>query len=228
MNIMNRFMSMGLLGIALTLSGNMGHTYAYNLFTTSTGEGIFAVNPFVYAPTLSPFSLGTDPLIAYGITPSLDIFVDLANLSISPAFAYNFSYGMIRYDFGGNNIIVLQASQTFVSPQYHFFYENEMFAAEANIYATFNYSSFSTPLVGAYLAPVLKLVKDTFSFYVEIDPSYAVSTNSTFALNIVPGVWIGLGGAGQLSIACLLNNVTGTITPGVGVWYWLTFDTKGK
>ena len=133
-------------------------------------------------------------------------------------------------DFGGNNIIALQAGYSggagLISPQYHFFYENDMLAFEANAYASFLTSSLGTPTLGAYIAPVYKVVKDFFNVYVEVDPAYTV--NGLFALSVNPGVWFNFGSAGQISVACTLANVTGTVSPGVAMWYWITFDTKKK
>jgi hypothetical protein len=211
----------------LSLGKGIGFSYAYNPWTTMTGDGVIAVNPFLYAPTLSPFTLGADVVMAYGFTSNIDLFVDFAGLTILSNFSYNYSWGMIRYDLGGNNIIALQASQLAVTPQYHFFFENDIFAAEANAYVSFPYISFGTPTIGAYLAPVYKLIKDTFYLYLEVDPSYAVG--SSFALNIAPGFWFGLGSAGQISLSCSLGNVlSGSISPSIGLWYWITFSTKGK
>jgi hypothetical protein len=219
--------------IALTFTGSLlmsqkAHAYAYNPWTGMTGAGIIGITPFVYAPTLSPFSLGADLVVNYGILNNLDVFVDLAEVTILPSFGYVFSWGMARFDLGGNNIIALQASQYFISPQYHFFWENDSLALEANVYASFLYSSFGTPVIGAYLAPVWKIAKDTFYAYVEVDPYYTVG--GSFALNIVPGLWLGLGNAGQLSLGVTLPNLTGgvAISPAIDLWYYISFDTKPK
>jgi hypothetical protein len=219
--------------IALTFAGSMlmtqkAHSYAYNPWTGMTGEGILGVTPFVYAPTLNPFSLGADLYVNYGIFNNLDVFVDLAEVTIVPKFGYVFSSGMIRYDLGGNNILALQASQTFIAPQYHFFWENDMLALEANVYASFLYSSFGTPTIGAYLAPVWKIVKDFVYLYLEVDPAYTIK--GSFALNLVPGLWFGFGNAGQVSIGVTLPNLTGGVglAPAINLWYYISFDLKPK
>lgn len=226
MKILSRIFVFAFVFAGVFFQGQKGFSYAYNPWTTMTGEGVIAVNPFVFAPTLSPFSLGADLVMSYGILGNLDVFVDFADLSIVPEFGYNFSWGMVRFDLGGNNIIALQASQYAITPQYHFFWENDVIAAEANVYASFTYTDFGAPVIGAYLAPVWKAVKDTLHFYVEVDPSYAVG--GSFALNIVPGIWLGLGSAGQFSLGVNLGDVLTGVSPSVGLWYWLTFDTKPK
>jgi hypothetical protein len=204
------------------------HAYAYNPWTGMTGQGILGINPFVYAPTLDPFSLGADLVMNYGILNNLDVFVDFAGVSILPGFAYNYSWAMVRFDLGGNNILALQASQYAIAPQYHFFWENDMLALEANVYVNFLYASFGTPTIGAYLAPVLKIAKDVFSVYLEVDPSYVVGGG--FGLTLVPGIWFGFGSAGQISLGVTLPNLTGGVglTPGINLWYFVSFDTKGK
>lgn len=226
MKVLKRIFVVVFVFVGILFQVQKGFSYAYNPWTTMTGEGIIAVNPFVFAPTLSPFSLGADLVMGYGILGNLDVFVNFADVSILPEFTYNFSWGMVRFDLGGNNIIALQASQYSIAPQYHFFWENDIFAAEANVYASFAYADFSTPVIGAYLAPVLKIVKDTLGLYVEVDPCFTVG--SGFALNFVPGIWLGLGGAGQLSLAVNLGDVLTEVSPSIGLWYWLTFDTKPK
>lgn len=219
--------------IALSMAGALflgqkAFSYAYNPWTGMTGQGILGFTPFVYAPTLSPFSLGADLFVNYGILGNLDVFVDLAEVAILPNFSYLFSSAMVRYDIGGNNIVALQASQISIAPQYHFFWENDVIALEANAYVSFPYASFGTPTIGAYLAPVWKMIKDAVYLYVEVDPSYTIQ--GSFNLNVVPGLWFGFGSAGQVSLAVTLPNLTGGvgISPSVNLWYYIAFDLNSK
>ena len=226
MKNVSRFLVFAFVFAGALLQGQKVFSYAYNPWTTMTGQGIIAVNPFVFAPSLSPFSLGADLVMGYGILGHLDVFVNFADLSILPEFSYNFSWGMVRFDLGGNNIIALQASQVAITPQYHFFWENDVIAAEANVYAAFSYADFGSPVIGAYLAPVWKIVKDTLGLYVEADPAYTVGGG--FTLNIVPGIWLGLGSAGHFSFSVNLGHVLTGISPSAGLWYWIPFDTNPK
>jgi hypothetical protein len=211
------------LGALLALSV-MGFSYAYNPINGMTGDGVLAINPFVWAPSFNPAALGSDLDVEYGFSANVDLFVDFADVNYLPSTAYNFSWAMLRYDFGGNNIIALQSSQYFISPQYHFFWENDSWALEANVLADIFYTNLKTPVFGAYLAPVYKIVKDKFSVFLEFDPFYTVG--SGFSLAVLPGIWVGFGDAGQLSIAAELNNVTGTLSPGAALWYSVTFNLK--
>jgi hypothetical protein len=205
----------------------MGFSYAYNPATGMTGDGVLAINPFVWAPSFKPAALGSDMDVEYGFSANVDLFVDLADVNYLPSpAAYNFSWAMLRYDFGANNIIALQASQTFISPQYHFFWENDSWALEANFLADIIYTNLNSPVFGAYLAPVYKIVKDKFSVFLEFDPFYTVGTG--FTLAILPGIWVNFGDAGQLSLAAELNNITGTLTPGAALWYSVTFNLKSS
>lgn len=207
-------------------SSTMVHSYAYNPFTTMTGQGVFAVNPFVYTAGLNPFSLNSDLLVSFGILPNLDVFVNLGTLTYTPDFTPGSLWSMVRFDLGANNIVALKYSETALSPQYHFFWENEIIALEANLVADFSYDSMDKPVLTAYLAPVLKIVKDTLSVYCEVDPKYDFSADASY-LNIVPGVWLGLGSYGQFSVACTIADVTSTnVAVDVGAWYWVSFDTK--
>ena len=227
-------------------------SYAYNPWTGSTGAMKLAVNPFFYSPTFSPFVPTFDLAAAYGVTANFDVIANFATLSFpATGFAYGGSWVMPRFDIGGNNIFALQikytpagAAFTFdIVPQYHFFWENDYFAAEANVYMDVPIASAApnVPYVkfGAYLAPVVKVIKDLFYIYCEIDPAVtsgiSSAVQSKFELVIVPGVTILLGGAThQLSIAVPLGNVmtvtyntVGAVTPGLSIWYWTAFDFGG-
>lgn len=218
MKSLKRTLAAVLAAAAIALTATSGFSYAYNPWTTMTGEKTLGITPFVYTTALDPLGLGADLVLNYGITANIDVFVDVAGVSILPGFSYNYSWIMARYDFGGNNIAAIQASLTAVSAQYHYFWENEMIALEANALVEFTYSSLATPAFKAYLAPVYKITKD-FAFYVEVDPAYTVG--GSFALGIVPGIYLGLGAAGMISVAVPLGDVLSGITPNVGLWYYL-------
>ncbi len=210
---------------ALCCGINGGYSYAYNPSTEILDTGTFGITPYIFAPSFNPLNMGSDIELEYGIFSNADITVDAADLTFAPAFSYNFSWVMLRYDFGFNNIAALEASQYLVSPQYHFFWENNKWAFELNILAEFTYTNFSAPVFGAYAAPVYKITKDIF-VYLELDPFYTVGQG--FSLAVLPGVWFWLGDFGQISLAVTLSDVTGTFTPGAALWYTLTFNLSGK
>ncbi len=219
MRALARTLALGILVSGMIAASVAGHSYAYNPWTTMMGAKTLGINPFVYASSFDPFTMGADLVVSYGFTDNIDLFVDLAGVNLTPEFGYNTSWIMPRIDLGGNNIIAIQAGLTAVSPQYHFFWENDLFAAEANLYVSFAYDSFGTPLIGAYLAPVVKIVKDVLALYCEVNPSYQVE--GSFALNIVPGIFLNMGDAGQLSVGVPLGDVLTGLAPGVGLWYFL-------
>lgn len=227
MKVFNRVYSIIVLAFSAIFFSQILHAYAYDPWTSSTGEKVLAINPFFYTTSLNPFGLNADLIASYGITANLDVFVNFADLGLAPSFTYNFSWAMIRYDLGGNNILALQASQYLISPQYHFFWENDLFAAEVNVYANFTYTNFGSPTIGAYLAPIVKVIKDVLYFYAEVDPYYQIG--GSFGLNIVPGVWLGLGNYGQISLGFSINSVTsGSLSYGINTWYFIPFDFKAK
>lgn len=222
-----RFIQVLSLVIAALSSRGILHSYAYNPSTAIWPEGVLAVTPYLYSPSLDPYTLGMDLEGAYGISKQADLTVDFVDLTLAPQFCYNFSWVMFRYDFGENNIGALEVSQYFISPQYHFFQENDLFAFEANILAQFGYTNFNEgAMYGAYIAPVYKLIENTLYVYLEFDPFYTVG--SGFTLAVLPGIWVGLGDAGQFSLAATLSDITGTVTPGVALWYTLDFDLVNK
>jgi hypothetical protein len=208
--------------LLLGMAGAVGFSYSYDCWTGMTGDGVIAINPFVYLPAFDPVTLGTDLVAAYGFSPSVDLFVNFASLGFLPEFTYGGSWAMLRLDLGGSNILALQAGTAFVSPQYHLFLENEIFAFEANVYAKFMYEDITHPTFGAYLAPVLKL--SSFAFYCEVDPAYAL--DGVFSLFIMPGAYVNMGQAGQLSVGVGLGDVLTALTPGVYVSYLFLMPTK--
>lgn len=87
-----------------------GFSYAYNPDTAMTGDGILSINPFIWATSFNPVAAGGDLVAEYGFSANVDMTIDFADVTFTPA-AYNFSWAMIRYDFGLNNIAALQAGQ---------------------------------------------------------------------------------------------------------------------
>jgi hypothetical protein len=236
-HIFNRkiFMKSSLLLLA-TLAFHPGsiHGYAFNPWTTMTGEKKLAVNPFLYTSfPKGSFGLASDFVFTYGFSDKFDIFLNAASLIYAPGFAYAGSWIMPRVDLGKNNIIAVKVgydgASAYAGPEYHFFKENEKFAFEANAYGKFVFSDPFSYTVGAFLAPVLKLAGGKFNIYCEVDPAYSgISGAGAFSLGIVPGICLNLKeGTHQISIAYtgLAFAKGGSIgTAGIGLWYWHPFQ----
>lgn len=234
---------------AVTLSlGPRLHAYAYSPWTTMTGEKTIAVNPFFYSTAFNPFTPTFDLVAWYGFAPNIDIAVNFATVGISGAgVSYGGSWIMPRIDLGGNNILAMQAGISsvsptaafFLTPQYHFFWENDNFAFEANAYLKIPLP-YTTLTVGAYIAPVLKIVNKFFYLFCEVDPAFSPENGAlpmSFGLGIVPGVTFLLADAThQICIGVPLGNVvsvsgstvTAGVTPGISVWYYTTFSLAPK
>jgi hypothetical protein len=204
--------------------------YSYTAWGTMTGAKTLALNPFFYGPLEGDFALNADLAILYGFTPTFDIIANLASLTVTPDFGYAGSYIMPRIDLGKNNIIGVQLGMDSsfapynVVPQYHFFIENGKAAFELNVSANIPFSAPDSTILGAVVAPVYKFVPGKFHAFVEIDPSYTLG--GSFALNVVPGIWLGLAeGKHQFCLSAPLTGVTSSDGMGVtfGAWYWTTF-----
>jgi len=198
-----------------------------------TGDGVVAFSPFVYAPTLSPLSLYSDMVVSYEITANIDLFVNFATIGFAPAFGYSGSWIIPRIDLGANNIIAVQiganptnfGSTFYVAPQYHFFWENDSFAIEANLIAKFVAASIANPSFTFYAAPSLKFAGGIVDVYCEVVPAYTVG--GAFSFTVVPGLYFNMEAGGQLSLGVGLGDLTtGTINPGVFLSYIYTIATK--
>jgi hypothetical protein len=201
---MNSIKKTVLVLILAVVGAAAGFGYSFDCWTGMTGDGVIAINPFIYAPAFNPFTLSADIVGAYGFSANVDLFVNVATIGFLPSLTYGGSWAMLRVDLGGSNILALQAGTASVSPQYHLFLESDVFAFEANVYVRFTYLDLAHPAFGAYLAPVLKL--SPFAFYCEVDPAYTL--NGAFTLGV------GLG------------DVLTAITPGVYVSYLFLIPTK--
>ncbi len=222
--------------LALLLSLTMihgAHAYSYTAWGAMTGAKTLAINPFFYGPIKGGFGLNTDLVISYGFTSNFDVIADLASLSLYSTSRYMGSYIMPRFDLGKNNILALQLNVVntdplsySVSPQYHFFYENDTLAFELNLGATVPFSTPDTSTLSGVVVPVYKIVKGAFHLFFEIDPSYTLGNSGTFNLNLVPGVCILLaGGKHQICLGVPLSGVTSSsMGVGFGTWYWTTFS----
>jgi len=211
--------------ISLFLVTVIGFSYAYNPWTGMTGDGTLAVNPFVYTTGLSPLGLNSTLVANYGITSSIDVFAG-ADFTVVRNFSFNYGFIMPRMDLGGNNIVALQIANTYVSPQYHYFFENDMMALEANAYVNIYYGALGNPDIGGYITGVYKLINNLVYVYLELDPKYTIGTG--FSLNVIPGLCLNMGNAGQVCLGISLGGIYNGITPNINAWYWIPFNLKSK
>jgi len=217
--------------------------YTYSAYTAMTGAKTFAFNPFLYREDFSDRATsGADLIIAYGILDNLDIYADLAGFydlhGIPDTNPYYTSWIMPRFDFGKSNIAALQLGITrdaggkvhfYVGPQYHFFWENDAFALEANaMFYTRNNPITANLWAGATVGPVWKAIPGILFPYIEVNPGYDFgddSTDGVFDVTIAPGICFGIPNTThQLSISFPVSGlVAGESKAGIAAWYWFSF-----
>lgn len=237
----------GTIMTGLLLAGSAS-SYTYSAYTTMTGAKTFALNPFLYMEDFSDRTTsGADLVIACGILDNLDVYANLAGFygldAIPDADPYYSSWIMPRFDFGGNNIAALQMgitrdadgkAQFYIGPQYHFYWENDLFALEANaMFYTKNNPTTANPWAGATVGPVWKAIPDILFPYVEINPGYDFgddSTDGTFDLAVAPGICIAIPHTPhQFSISFPISGmVAGEATAGIAAWFWFGFGGTGE
>jgi hypothetical protein len=221
------------LPLALCVAGKV-FPYSFNAYNGITGKEVLSFSPALCCPLSPEFGAALDLITSYGFTSEFDIFADLANFNLAPEAGYAFSWIMPRFEFLPGHIVGLQLQLNNsdllsfnIIPQYHFFYESDAFALELNAAVNIpinNPASFIT--VGGIAAPVWKAVKDILYPFIEIDPSYAFGENGAFALNVVPGIWVGIPGTPhQFCLAFTLSDVTsGNPGYGVNLWYSVSLN----
>jgi hypothetical protein len=217
--------------------------FTYSAYTTMTGAKTFAINPFLYLDDFSDRGTsGADLVIAYGILDNFDIYADLAGFyglnGIPDVNPYYTSWVMPRFDFGNNNIAALQLGitldadskvQFFIGPQYHFYWENDVFALEANaMFYTPNNPNSANMWAGATIGPVWKAIPDILFPFIEVNPSYDFgddATDGAFDITVAPGICLALPNTtNQLSISFPVSGlVAGEASAGIAAWYWISF-----
>lgn len=215
----------------LSCTGITVFGYSYNAWNGLTPERTLFVNPFLSTSSVlvtnAPVTLSADLVGAYGTTKNADIFVSLAMIGVTPTLQF-FNWVMPRFAITPNHIIAIQVGSTFAAPQYHFFWENDAFALEANIIARMPFSDVRTSTVSAIIAPVWKAVKDTFAVYVEIDPAMTFSPtapNVRLTGTIIPGVWFGIPGTTfQTSLGASFNGLGTGTQWGLGIVAWFAYS----
>ncbi|MBL8992558.1 MAG: hypothetical protein JNM63_04410 [Spirochaetia bacterium] len=244
------------MAFGLFLSQGKVHGYAFNPWTTITGDKTFAINPFFYTTVGSNSVVySMDMLFQTGLSSNVDVFFNVATLGLTASTSngaagtpsYAGTWIMPRIDIGSGIVLGLNlgyagtsGSYAYVQPEFHGFWETDIFAFEATVKYQFGAlpNLIGTPaslqMTGsAFLAPVLKIAKDIFHIYLEIDPTIVIPTakgsSTSFSLLFEPGLWFKLGGSHQISIAWTglgLTSGTFAATPSFGMWYYTTWGLK--
>jgi hypothetical protein len=219
--------------VGLLLSARSAHSYSINAWGPMTGARTLALNPIFYG-AFDPFDFTTDIVVSYGVSDNIDVFVDVATLTITPDFSYTGSWVMGRYDFGGSNIIAAQlgfysydgSTDPYLTPQYHFFREGDRFAWEINAGIEIPLTDAKNSSLFGIFAPVFKVIPDTLSVFVEVDPSYQFGDFEDFILSIVPGLCIGFAeNKHQISVGLTIEDLTESeVGFSYAAWYWTSFS----
>jgi hypothetical protein len=240
-SIRNNILSVLLTVVAVALPAK-GWSFGYNPWTTMTGEKTLAINPFVYNNTsLVPFTLSADLVAWYGISPKVDVAVNLSTLNILTPFSWGGFWVMPRVELAPNNILGITLGYTgsafAIKPEYHLiiYPEKGIFKFEGNLRVpiTVGAASGATLDIQAVLVPILEFAKNKFAFFVEVNPYVKIVgvPRVDFSLPINPGVWFGFAEAKhQIALALtgigLSGGVFGAPALGLGVSYYTTVAFK--
>lgn len=206
--------------LSVALFSSSAFSYAYSPFSLTTGKSTFAVNPFVFANASN--SGGAELFLAYGATDNIDLWFSYNTLN-------EYSV-MARYSLGSPGIVAIKANHLYISPQYHFIWENERIALQANIAAQLDYATIDEPGVYGIFAPVVKFFGGAVDVFCEVNPGYytqdesfanLASRDEGFDLDVVPGIGFAVGDV-LFSVACPIYDVTNNPAPTFGAWAFFT------
>ena len=212
---------------SLLIACSLAHGYSYSALAYLTPEKSLAMNPFFYAD-LQGF-VGSSLFAGYGMTEKSDIWMTMSLFNDGS----NFFSAMSRYGLNGSNILAVAASPVWVSPQYHFIWENGRVALQSNVAVQISYDYMDKPAFFAVLSPVLKLFKG-IDVFVEANPGYYMQEGDFanlwyrpegFGLDLVGGAGFSVGQC-IFSVACPVYDVTNAPTPTVGFWFYYTIGGK--
>jgi hypothetical protein len=205
----------------ICLSCSLAHGYSYTALSLLTPEKSIAVNPFFYADCKG--FVGSSLFLGYGMTAKSDIWMQMSLFNTGG----NFFSAMVRYDLGKSNILALAVSPVWFSPQYHFIWENDRIALQANAVVQCSYDYLDKPAMYAVLSPVVKLFKG-IDVFVEVNPGYYMqdgdfaslwTRSEGFGLDLVGGIGFSVGQC-IFSVACPVYDITNAATPTVGFWFY--------
>ncbi|MCS7298559.1 MAG: hypothetical protein RMJ37_01190 [Spirochaetia bacterium] len=212
-----------ILVLAIVCLTSMAFGASFSAWVGMTGEGKFALNPFIYVPT-SFDGITLDLAVAYGFSGNIDVIANLSSLSFSSAgFGWGGAWIMPRYDLGSAgllpyNIIALQLGylgNLLASLQYHTLIKPiDIFGIEFN--ASVSYLAPDFISLGAIIAPVVNIF-GPLSIYFEFDPSFAISPESGFGYTLIGGIDLNFGSAGELSLGYNITSST------IVAWYFIVF-----
>jgi len=184
-----------------------------------TGERTLALNPVVYGYKADPIALGMDLIASYGVTNKFDIWVNFGSITVYPVFYDNF-WVMARHDLGGSNIIAFKVNNLSASIQYHGCLENKAVYLQSNAAITCTYETYSDINFKAIISPGVKIRTSGWDIFCDVIPSYTIKQD--FGLTVTPG--FGFSVFGDLfSVGVTLKDVTGNMSPLVGIWYFHAF-----
>jgi hypothetical protein len=201
--------------------------YSFTAFPPITGANTFAINPVLFADR--PNSGGTEVFFYYGLTDKWDVSTSITGIGDFTA--------MLRYDFGGSKILGLQASPSWVTPQFYLTLENDHYYLQGVVAAQFSYDYIKKPALYGILCPGFKLTKN-IDFFCEVNPGYYMNeddfANCSFrrkgaALDIVPGIGLTIGKV-LFSIAFPGYNIYSAnhhmATGSIGAWVYYSVKSK--
>jgi hypothetical protein len=214
--------------IIIALAAVSSYPYSFDAYNGMTGSGVLNINP-----TFSFWSAGgVDLQTGYGFSDHFDMLANVADVTLYQATGYNYSWIMPRYEFFSGNIAALQiqysANPNFfaLTPEYHFFYENDNLALELNVnmFLPVNATNTTNNTLSIIAAPVWKAVPNILYCFVEVDPSWCFAQGTT--LNIVPGIWLGIPNTQhQFCLAATIGNVTSKpVSYSIDFWYSYSFN----
>lgn len=215
---------------AVLLIASSAFSYAYTPFSMMVGENTFAINPFVSVDNDGIY--GQDLFFGYGITNKADIWLDI---NVVPESQTTDASMMLRFDLTGKGaIIALRTNGTYISPQFHWIWENSHIALQANLASQINYNYPDKPAVYGIFSPALKLFGGLADIFCEINPGYYMQDDcfanlytrpEGFGLDIVSGVGFAIGST-LFSLACPIYNVTNGPKVTFGAWWFFAITPK--
>jgi hypothetical protein len=227
--------------ILIFCSASSVFAYSFSAMNGMTGAKTFVINPCFTDPITPSFQSSLDPVIGYGFSDIFDVYADPVGLILCPWSGYSASWIMPRMDLGGNNIVALQIglqseeraeggrNNSFtLTPQYHFFRENDRTALEANLLLGIPWDTPEAMTISVIFAPVYKIIKDHMHVFLEVDPEYTLAGDEKgFEMSLQPGLWFGFpDGMHQFCISASISDFIHN-TPGFGInlWYCFAFKT---